>query len=87
MDEYLEIGAFIDAGLQQQTQLDLKSFEQATGRQLTAEERERFAEVQLKALRWTFIGSGITHPNFLGTVEKLGSDLRKKLEAVAPAFC
>jgi hypothetical protein len=87
VDEYLEIGAFIDAGLQQQTQLDLNSLEQATGRQLTAEERERFTEIQLKALRWTFIGSGITHPNFLATVEKLGPGLREKLEAVAPAFC
>jgi hypothetical protein len=87
VDEYLEIGAFIAAGLQQQTQLDLNSFERATGRQLTAEERERFTEIHLKALRWTFIGSGITHPNFLATVQKLGLDLREKLEAVAPAFC
>jgi hypothetical protein len=87
VDEYLEIGAFLDAGLQQQTQLDLNSLEQATGRQLSAEERERFTEIQLKALRWTFIGSGITHPNFVATVEKLGPDLREKLEAVAPAFC
>jgi hypothetical protein len=87
VDEYLEIGAFIDGGMQQQTQLDLDSFERATGRRLTAEERERFSEAQLKALRWTFLGSGITHPNFLATVEKLGPGLREKLEAVAPAFC
>jgi hypothetical protein len=87
VDEYLEIGAFIDGALQQQTQLDLDSFERATGRHLTVEERERFTEAQLKALRWTFIGSGITHPNFLATVGKLGPGLREKLEAVAPAFC
>ena len=87
VDEYLEIGAFIDAGLQQQTQLDLESFERATGHRLTTEQRERFTEAQLKALRWTFIGSGITHPSFLATVGKLGPGLREKLEAVAPAFC
>ena len=87
VDEYLEIGAFIDAGMQQQTQLDLDSFERATGRHLTPEQRERFSEAQLKALRWTFIGSGITHPSFLATVGKLGPGLRAKLEAVAPAFC
>jgi hypothetical protein len=87
VDEYLEIGAFIDGGMQQQVQLDLDSFERATGRRLTAEERERFHEAQLKALRWTFIGSGITHPSFLTTVAKLGPGLREKLEAVAPAFC
>jgi hypothetical protein len=87
VDEYLEIGAFIDRGMQQQTRFDLESFERATGRHLTHEERERFSEIQLKALRWTFIGSGITHPNFLATVGKLGAGLREKLEAVAPAFC
>jgi P-aminobenzoate N-oxygenase AurF len=86
VDEYLEIGAFIDAGIQQQAQLDLDSLERATGRRLSAEERERFSEAQLKALRWTFLGSGITHPNFLATVGKLGPGLREKLEAVAPAF-
>jgi hypothetical protein len=87
VDEYLEIGAFIDAGLQQQVQLDLESFQRASGRRLTEEERERFVEIQLKALRWTFIGSGITHPNFLATVGKLGPGLREKLEVVAPFFC
>jgi hypothetical protein len=87
VDEYLEIGAFIDGGMQQQVTLDVDSFERATGRRLTAEERERFIEAQLKALRWTYLGSGITHPNFLSTVGKLGPGLREKLEAVAPAFC
>ena len=87
VDEYLEIGAFIDGGMQQQTQFDLDSLERAMGRRLTAEERERFSEAQLKALRWTFLGSGITHPNFLTTVGKLGPGLREKLEALAPAFC
>ena len=87
VEEYLEIGAFIDSGMQQQAQLDLESFERATNRRLDAEEPERFIEAQLKALRWTFLGSGITHPNFLATVGKLGPGLREKLEAVAPAFC
>jgi hypothetical protein len=87
VDEYLEIGGFIDAGMQQQAQLDLDSFQRATGRVLTPAERERFIEIQLRALRWTYIGTGITHPNFLSTVGKLGPGLREKLEAVAPMFC
>lgn len=87
VDEYLELGSFIDGGMQQQTRLDLASLERATGRRLTLEEKERVSAAQLKTLRWTFIGSGITHPNFLTTVGKLGPGLREKLEAVAPAFC
>jgi len=87
VDEYLDLGGFIDSAMQQQTRLDLDSLERATGRRLTLEEREWVSAAQLKALRWTFIGSGITHPNFLTTVGKLGLGLREKLEAVAPAFC
>ena len=86
VDEYLEIGGFLDGGLHQQTKLDLDSLERATGRRLTPEQRERVSAAQLKALRWTFIGSGITHPNFLATVAALGPGLREKIEAVAPAF-
>jgi hypothetical protein len=87
VDEYLELGMFVDGALQQQAQLDLESLQRAIGRRLTAGERERVLVAQQKALRWTFIGTGITHPRFLGTVEKLGPGLREKLETVAPAFC
>lgn len=87
VDEYLEIGEFIDAGMQHQVQLDVASFERATGRELAPTDRERFVLAQLRALRWTFIGSGMTHPNFLASVGKLGPGLREKLEAVAPTFC
>src|ERR1044072_4380197 len=40
VDEYLEIGGFIDAGLKQQVEFDLSSFEQATGQTLSETERE-----------------------------------------------
>ena len=53
---------------------------------LTDAERERFTEVQLQAQRWTFIGSGITHPQFLATVGRLSPAARTRLEQIAPAF-
>src|ERR1044072_5018272 len=40
VEEYLEIGGFIDAGLKQQVEFDLSSFEQATGQTLSETERE-----------------------------------------------
>jgi hypothetical protein len=52
LDEYLEIGGFIDGGMQRQTRFDLDSFERATGRRLTPEERELVSAAQLKALCW-----------------------------------
>lgn len=85
--DYAEIGAFLDAGLMQQVEFDLESFVRATGRELDEDERERFRAVQRQAVRWTFLGSGMTHRNFLATVENLQPAARTRVEELAPAFC
>ena len=41
----------------------------------------------LKGMRWTYLGTGMTHPNFLATVEKIKPGARKQIEEMAPAFC
>lgn len=87
VEEYLEIGAFIDGGLQQQVELDLGSFETASGRQLTEEQREEFRRVQLRANRWTYLGTGMTHERVLETLESLTPKARQRVESIAPAFC
>ncbi len=87
MDGYLAIGAFLDAGNEQQTKFDLDAFERATGRVLDDEERDEFLRLQLQANRWTYLGSGMTHPRFLETLEKLGPEHRRRIEEVTPAFC
>jgi hypothetical protein len=87
VDEYLAIGGLLDGAVQQQVELDLAAFERATGRRLDAAERERLRAVQVQANRWTYLGSGMTHPEFLGTVGRLDPAQRARLEAVAPAFC
>ena len=87
VEGYLSIGAFVDGGLQQQLQFDLEAFEQVTGRKLTESERKQLIESQTQANRWTYLGSGMTHPNFLATIEKLSPAARKRIENVAPTFC
>ncbi len=87
VDEYLEIVGFLDAGLKQQTLFDLEAFERATRRKLTEPEREKFIFAQHQANRWTYLGSGMTHPRFLATVEKLSSAQRKRIEDVSHLFC
>ena len=87
VDEYLEIGGFLDNGLRMQTQFDLEAFELATGRKLIYSERARFLEVQHQANRWTYIGSGMIHPNFLATLERLQPSARARIEQIAPTFC
>jgi hypothetical protein len=87
VDEFLEIGGFLDEGTKQQTVFDLEAFERATGRKLTETERGEFLVVQHQANRWTYIGSGLTHPRFLETLGKLSPAQRKRIEEVAPVFC
>ena len=86
-DQYLELGKFIDDGLASQLDMNLDGFRRATGRKLSASEESEFRKVQRLAMRWTYIGSGITHPMFLDSVEALDPLLRKKAEEIGPAFC
>jgi hypothetical protein len=85
--EYGEIGAFIDEGIRQQTEFDVDAFVQATGRKLSQSEREAMAAAVQKGMRWTYLGTGMTHPNFLATVEKIKPEARAQIEAMAAAFC
>ena len=87
MDEYLEMGLFLDQGLAQQVQFDLDSLSRATGRVLNEQERKEFEKIQLQANRWTYIGSGMNHPNFLATIHYLSPEWKEKLEKLAPTFC
>jgi hypothetical protein len=85
--DYAKIGALVDGGLQKQVELDMEALQLATGRTLTDAEREEFRTVQLQANRWTYLGSGMTHPNFLETVECLRPEARKQIEDMTPMFC
>lgn len=87
VEEYLEIGGFIDAGLAKQVELDMDSFIRATGRQLTDGEKEEFRNVQRQANRWTYLGTGMTHPNVLATLQYLTPKARQRVESISPAFC
>lgn len=86
VDGYLALGGFLDEGLKQQTQFDLEAFEKATGRRLNDSERAQFASVQHQANRWTYIGSGMSHPRFLETLQALSPAKRQMIENLAPTF-
>lgn len=85
--EYAEIGAFLDNGIQQQAEFDIESFIEATGRSLSKAERQQVSDAVLKGMRWTYLGTGMTHPNFLATVEAIKPEARAQIEEMAPAFC
>ena len=85
--EYAEIGGFIDEGIKQQAEFDVEAFVSATGRNLAKSEREEMNEAVLQGMRWTYLGTGMTHPNFLATVEQIKPEARAQIEQMAPAFC
>ncbi len=87
VEEYLEIGGFLDNGLAQQVEFDLQSFTEATGRTLNEEEQAQFREVQRQANRWTYLGSGMTHERVLETLESLIPRARQRIDDISPAFC
>src|SRR5690349_9622897 len=66
IDEFFEIGAFLDAGLKQQAGFNLDALERAIGRKL--EDRAAIEEQQHQAARWTYIGSGMVHDRFKDTL-------------------
>src|SRR5262245_1219838 len=86
-EDYAAIGGFLDNGIAQQAKFNLESFTRATGRELSASEQETATKMLIKAMRWTYLGTGMTHPNFLATVEEIKPAARKQVEAMAPGFC
>jgi hypothetical protein len=84
--DYASIGGLFDGGMKQQLEFDMQALQRAAGRTLSEAEQERFRAVQLPALRWTYIGSAMTHPTFLATVGEFSMSARKQIEEMAPAF-
>jgi hypothetical protein len=87
VEEYLEIGGMIDGALAQQVQFDVGNLARATGRELSTAERDAFVSTQLQAQRWTYLGSGMTHPNFVGTLAEARPAAAERVASIATAFC
>ena len=86
IEEYFEIGSFLDAGFLQQAGLDLESLERATGRRLSDDERRQFLDVQHGALRWTFLGSAMGNRNFLAVLASISDEAAARVEQAAKSF-
>ncbi len=87
IDEYLEMGMFLDNGFKAQAEMNLAALEKATGESIAADVRPALLEQQHQALRWTYIGSGMTHPKFVATLAAISPAARDRIAEVAPAFC
>ena len=86
VDELIELGGAVDGLLSQQADLDLDSLEKAIGRTLSRPDRDEIKRNTQRAYRWTFLVSGLEHPNFVQIVSELTKRGPAKLEAVAKAL-
>jgi hypothetical protein len=87
VEDYADIGLFLDNGIAQQAKFNVESFVRATGRILTPNEQAEMTKALIKGMRWTYLGTGMTQPNFLSTVEAIKPEARKQIESMAPGFC
>jgi len=84
IDEFFEIGDFLDAGLKQQAGFNLDALETAIGRKL--EDREEIIAQQHQAARWTYIGSGMVHERFKETLAAMSPRAAERIAEAAPVF-
>ncbi len=87
LDEYLELGMFLDEALKTQSEFNLDALERATSTTVDPDVREQLLAEQHQAMRWTYIGSGMVHPKFVATLGALSPAARDRIAEIAPAFC
>jgi hypothetical protein len=87
ISDYSAIGALIDGGIQQQVEFDMQALQRAAGRNLSEPEKEQVRAIQRQALRWTYLGSAMTHPQFLQAVGEISPDARTRIEEMSKVFC
>ena len=83
IDELLELGGAIDGLLSQQIRLNIETLEKATGRRFTDAEKEEIKTKTQRAWRWTFLVSGLEHPNFVKLVNELTAEGPAKIRSAA----
>jgi hypothetical protein len=71
IEDLIELFGAADGLLQKQSELDVENFERYLGRSLAAEQRKEVYARVLQAKRYTFIESGVRHPNFVELFESL----------------
>ncbi len=87
VEDFFKLIEFLNGGLMMQVQLDLESLSRATGRTFTETERQEIQTVQEQSYRWTFIGSGLTHTQFVEIFKQVSPAQQKRLSEVAEVYC
>jgi hypothetical protein len=84
IDEFFEIGEFLDNGLKVQSSYNLDALEKVIGRNL--DDRAEIEAQQHQAARWTYLGSGMVHERFKVTLQNISSRAAERIAEAAPVF-
>ena len=84
IDEFFEIGEFLDNGLKQQAVFNLDALEKVIGRKV--ENRAAILDQQHQAARWTYVGSGMVHERFKATLLSISARAAERMAEAAPIF-
>ena len=86
LGELLQLGGAIDELLTRQVEMDIDTLERAARRAFTERERADIRAHQRRAYRWTFLVSGLEHPNFVRIVGQLSGTGPERLAEAAAAL-
>jgi hypothetical protein len=86
VDELLELGQAIDGLLLQQIKLNIETLQNVTGRRFTEAEKEEISTKTHRAWRWTFLVSGLEHPNVVKLINELTREGPEKIKGAAKAL-
>ena len=84
IDEFFEIGEFLDNGLKAQAAYNLDALEKVLGRKI--EDRAEIEAQQHQAARWTYVGSGMVHERFISTLKSISPRAAERIAEAAPVF-
>jgi hypothetical protein len=78
--------AFLEGGLCAQVQMNLGVLERRIGRTLPADTRAALQAQQERAVRFTFVGSGLAHPKFRAGAAALSPRFAERIELLAARY-
>ena len=84
IDEFFEIGEFLDNGLKAQAAYNLDALEKVLGRSF--EDRAEIEAQQHQAARWTYLGSGMVHERFKASLLSMSARAAERIVEAAPVF-
>jgi hypothetical protein len=81
--DYLALTRLLDTLLTQQMHLDIISLKEALDRTFSDREIQEITAIQQQAYRWSFLCTGVTHPNFISVLQQISPSGKARITQMA----